>query len=137
MHIGEAAARSGVVAKTIRYYESVGLLAKAHRTPNGYRDYNDSDVETLRFVSRARTLGFSVQKVGELLSLYRDRKRASSDVRAIALSRIADIDRKVTELQAMRATLHQLTDSCHGDERPECPILVELSAPEPEADARR
>ncbi|MBM3506294.1 MAG: Cu(I)-responsive transcriptional regulator [Alphaproteobacteria bacterium] len=130
MYIGQAAARSGVPAKTIRYYESVGLLAEASRTPNGYRDYNEADVETLRFVSRARALGFSVSQVGELLGLYRDRQRASSDVRTIAQSRISDIDRKLAELQGMRATLEKLVHSCHGDERPECPILEDLFAPQ-------
>ncbi len=130
MHIGEAAARSGVAAKTIRYYESVGLLAKANRTPNGYRDYSNADVETLRFVSRARSLGFSVHQVGELLDLYRDHKRCSADVKAIAMARIDDLDRKVAEMQAMRSTLHQLVDCCAGDSRPDCPILVDLAKPE-------
>jgi Cu(I)-responsive transcriptional regulator len=130
MHIGEAAARSGVAAKTIRYYESVGLLAKANRTPSGYRDYSDADVETLRFVSRARSLGFSVHQVGELLDLYRDRKRSSADVKAIALARIADLDLKVAQMQAMRATLSELAGCCAGDDRPDCPILVDLAKPE-------
>ncbi len=130
MHIGEAAARSGVAAKTIRYYESVGLLAKANRTPNGYRDYSDADVETLRFVSRARSLGFSVHQVGELLDFYRDTKRCSADVKAIAMARIADLDRKVAEVQAMRMTLHHLADCCTGDNRPDCPILVDLAQPD-------
>ena len=130
MHIGEAAARSGVAAKTIRYYESVGLLAKANRTPNGYRDYGDADVGTLRFVSRARSLGFSVHQVGELLDLYRDRARCSADVKAIAMARIADLDRKVAEMQAMRTTLYQLADSCTGDDRPDCPILIDLATPD-------
>lgn len=130
MHIGEAAGRSGVAAKTIRYYESVGLLAKASRTANGYRDYGDADVETLRFVSRARSLGFSVHQVGELLDLYRDTKRCSADVKAIAMARIADLDRKVSEMQAMRMTLHRLADCCAGDSRPDCPILVDLAQPD-------
>lgn len=129
MHIGEAAQQSGVTAKTIRYYESVGLLAEAPRRPNGYRDYSAKDVETLRFVNRARGLGFSVHQVGELLELYRDRQRASVDVKAMAQARIEDINRKVEELEAMRSTLRHLASSCHGDSRPDCPILADLAAP--------
>jgi len=129
MHIGEAAQRSGVTAKTIRYYESVGLLNQATRTANGYRDYTDKDVETLRFVCRARGLGFSVEQVGELLGLYQDGSRASSDVKAIAEARIVEIDQKLEELKVMRASLRQLASSCRGDDGAECAILNSLSAP--------
>lgn len=127
MNIGEAAQRSGVTTKTIRYYESVGLIAPAPRAQNGYRDYGDVEVETLRFVNRARGLGFTVAEVGELLSLYHDRGRASADVKKLTLARIGDIDRKVQELQTMRNTLQHLADCCAGDDRPDCPILDDLA----------
>lgn len=127
MNIGEAAAKSDLAPKTIRYYESVGLIGAPARTHGGYRDYGDSDVETLRFVRRARGLGFSVAEVAELLSLYNERDRASSDVKAIALARIDDIDRKMAELVSMRNTLSHLAELCHGDHRPDCPILDDLA----------
>ena len=128
MNIGEAAEVSGVPAKTIRYYESIGLIRPANRAANGYRHYGDIDVQTLRFVNRARGLGFSVKDVSELLALYRDKSRRSSDVKRIALANIAHIDRKIAELQSMRATLTDLTHKCHGDHRPDCPILADLAA---------
>ena len=128
MNISEAAMKSGVPPKTIRYYESIGLIAAAPRTGNGYRDYAVPDVETLRFIARARGLGFSVEEVGELLELYRDKGRASADVKKLAKTRIADIKRKVQELQSLQATLETLVDCCHGDERPDCPILEELAS---------
>ena len=128
MNIGQAAEHSGVAAKTIRYYEDIGLIAHPARGANGYRDYGGDDIETLRFVRRARGLGFSVAEVAELLSLYRDRSRASADVKAIVLARIADIERKVLELESLRSVLRHLADRCHGDERPECPILDDLAA---------
>lgn len=127
MNIGEAAARSQISAKMIRYYESVGLLPQASRTANGYRDYSASDVEILRFVQRARTLGFSVKEIGDLLALWSDRSRASAEVKAIAARHIADIDRRVAELASMRATLANLVSCCAGDERPDCPILDDLA----------
>ncbi len=127
MNIGEAAAKSDLAPKTIRYYESVGLIGAPERTTGGYRDYGERDVETLRFVRRARGLGFSVAEVAELLSLYNERDRASSDVKAIALARIDDIDRKVAELATMRNTLSHLAELCHGDDRPDCPILEDLA----------
>lgn len=126
MNIGRAAELSGVPPKTIRYYESVGLLPPAGRAANGYRDFSDQDVETLRFISRGRSLGFSVDQVHELLALYRDRDRASADVKRIAVSRIADIERKMQELAGMRETLKQLARECSGDERLTCPILADL-----------
>ncbi len=127
MNIGEAASQSGVKAKTIRYYEDVGLLPKAARSPAGYRRYGDNDVATLRFVNRARGLGFSVRDVADLLALYHDRDRASADVKAVALAHIAGIERKLGELESMRRTLLDLTERCHGDARPDCPILDDLA----------
>jgi MerR family copper efflux transcriptional regulator len=127
MNIGTAARQSGVPAKTIRYYESVGLIDAAERTSAGYRVYDRNDVETLRFVQRARSLGFSVEEVGSLLALWRDRERSSSEVKAMARHRVADIDRKIADLTEMRATLMHLMARCHGDERPDCPILQGLA----------
>jgi MerR family copper efflux transcriptional regulator len=127
MNIGTAARQSGVPAKTIRYYESVGLIAAADRTAAGYRVYDRHDVETLRFVQRARSLGFSVEEVGSLLALWRDRARSSSEVKAMARHRVADIDRKIAELTEMRETLTYLMERCHGDARPDCPILQGLA----------
>ncbi|WP_193370590.1 Cu(I)-responsive transcriptional regulator [Pelagibius marinus] len=127
MNIGTAAAHSGVPAKTIRYYESVGLIQPADRTASGYRVYGEQDVETLRFVQRARSLGFSVEDVGSLLALWRDRSRTSAEVKALARHRVEDIDRKITELTEMRETLLHLMERCKGDERPECPILQGLA----------
>lgn len=127
MNIGIAAERSGVPAKTIRYYESVGLIQPADRTVAGYRVYGKQDVETLRFVQRARSLGFSVEEVGNLLALWRDRSRSSAEVKALARHRVEDIDRKVAELTEMRETLLHLMERCHGDARPDCPILQGLA----------
>lgn len=126
MNISEAAALSGLPAKTIRYYEEIGLAAPAGRSRNGYRDYAMRDVHALRFLQRARGLGFSVAECRELLTLYRDRNRASSEVKAIALGRIADIERKIAELEALKRTLGELAEKCHGDKRPDCPILDDL-----------
>lgn len=127
MNIGTASRRSGVPAKTIRYYESIGLIRPADRRDNNYRDYSDDDVQTLRFISRARGLGFSVKEVGALLTLWHDKRRASHDVKALAVRHIADIDRKIQELESMRRTLVGLTERCHGDDRPSCPILDDLA----------
>lgn len=127
MNIGTAAKRSGVPAKTIRYYEGVGLIPSAGRTAAGYRVYSDADVETLRFIHRARALGFSVREVAALLALWQDRGRASADVRALALDHVAGIDARIAELQAMRRTLMALVDICAGDDRPDCPILDGLA----------
>ena len=127
MNIGEVAAETGITSKSIRYYESIGLITAPQRTDGGYRQYSDKDVQTLHFVRRARNLGFSVGQVEELLSLYRDRHRASADVRAIAIKHIADLDRKVAELDGMRATLNHLVEKCHGDDRPDCPILDDFA----------
>lgn len=127
MNIGSASGRSGVPAKTIRYYESIGLIRPADRRDNNYRDYSDGDVQTLRFISRARGLGFSVKEVAALLTLWHDKKRASHDVKALALRHVDDIDRKIAELRGMRQTLVSLTEQCHGDNRPDCPILEDLA----------
>jgi MerR family copper efflux transcriptional regulator len=126
--IGEAAARSDVPAKTIRYYEQIGLIGAPSRGANQYRGYSDKDVEMLRFIGRARRLGFSVQDLRQLVALYRDRERASADVKAIALQHVARIDRRLAELQTVRAALADLAARCHGDARPDCPILDELAA---------
>ena len=127
MHIGAVAEKSGVAAKTIRYYESIGLIDSADRTTSGYRVYDVQDVETLRFVQRARGLGFAVKDVANLLALWRDRNRASSQVKALAANHVAEIDRKIAELQGMRNTLVDLMERCHGDDRPDCPILQDLA----------
>ena len=127
MNIGQAAIYSGVSAKTIRYYESIGLIAEASRTAGGYRTYSEKDVQTLRFIHHSRNLGFSVKGVGMLLDLWRDQKRASADVKAMALSHIAEVERKIEELRKIRDTLVHLTERCHGDDRPDCPILEELA----------
>ncbi|GAB3378954.1 Cu(I)-responsive transcriptional regulator [Massilia agri] len=126
--IGEAAKASGVSAKMIRHYESIGLIDAARRTDSGYRLYSDQDVHVLRFVHRARELGFSLEQIGVLLSLWQDKSRASADVRALARSHITELDRKIAEMQAMRRTLESLAASCHGDARSDCPILDDLAA---------
>ena len=128
LNIGEAAKASGVSAKMIRHYESIGLLAAARRTESGYRVYGQDDVHVLRFVHRARALGFSLDQIGTLLSLWQDKGRASADVRALARRHIGELDRKIAEMQAMRRTLESLAASCHGDARSECPILDDLAA---------
>ena len=127
MNIGQAAELSGVTAKTIRYYESIGLIAAAPRTDGGYRSYGDNDVAFLRFIQRARGLGFSVADVNNLLALYHDKERASADVKALAGRHVEAIDKKIAELQAIRSTLGHLMDKCHGDDRPDCPILDDLA----------
>jgi Cu(I)-responsive transcriptional regulator len=127
--IGKVAQMSGVPAKTIRYYESVGLLPTAKRAPNGYRRYDQRAVEVLRFVNRARSLGFSMKDVESLLELWANKERASREVRAIATEHIASIERKIAELETMRTTLTHLVHRCHGDDRPDCPILDELAHP--------
>jgi MerR family copper efflux transcriptional regulator len=126
--IGDAAKASGVSAKMIRHYESIGLIDAARRTDSGYRLYSDQDVHVLRFVHRARELGFSLEQIGVLLSLWQDKSRASADVRALARSHITALDRKIAEMQAMRRTLESLAASCHGDARSDCPILDDLAA---------
>jgi MerR family copper efflux transcriptional regulator len=127
MNIGQAAEASGVSAKMIRYYESIGLIPKTVRTEAGYRVYSDNDVHTLGFIRRARDLGFSVEQIAELVTLWRDRRRASTDVKRIALEHVSLLERKAQELQEMAATLKHLAKHCHGDRRPKCPIIERLS----------
>jgi MerR family copper efflux transcriptional regulator len=126
MNIGDAARATGLPPKTIRYYEEIALVEPA-RAENGYRDYSNSDVHRLRFLQRARSLGFSVAECRSLLGLYEDDHRASCDVKQMALHKLAEIDRKIIELQGLRATLATLAQSCHGDERPDCPIIDDLA----------
>lgn len=126
--IGEAALRSGMPPKTIRFYEQIGLIKPAQRLANHYRAYSEKDVHTLKFVHRARNLGFSLKDIQALLSLYRDRKRASRDIKRLALQHIAEVDRKIAELSAIRNAIAGLAQKCHGDDRPQCPILDELEA---------
>ena len=121
--IGEIARASGVSAKTIRYYESIGLIPRASRSESGYRSFVQMDIDTLRFVQRARSLGFSVKDVARLLDLWRDRSRVSSAVKTLATEQLGEIDRKIDELRSMRDTLEHLAEQCHGDQRPDCPIL--------------
>ena len=126
MNIGTVAERSGVAPKTIRYYETIGLIGAAERRSNGYRTYSARDMQTLNFIKRARGLGFSVDEVRCLLDLWRDRKRSSAQVRALAKRHLEALDRKIDELEAMRAALTRLVRRCRGDTRPDCPILDEL-----------
>jgi len=131
--IGRAAELSGVTPKMIRHYEALELIPKAARTMGDYRVYTAADVHTLRFVRRARTLGFSMDEIGMLLNLWHDQRRASAEVKRLAQNHIAELDSKIEELQAMRSTLADLARHCHGDERPECPILDDLGRlPRPE-----
>jgi Cu(I)-responsive transcriptional regulator len=127
MNIGEAAAASGVSAKMIRHYEESGFIPRARRTGSGYRIYQDADVHALRFIRRARDLGFSLKEIKTLLGLWGNRRRASADVKRLALKHVEELDAKIAEMQAMRKTLGQLAAHCHGDLRPECPILDDLS----------
>ena len=126
MNISDASRDSGLPAKTIRYYEDIGLI-KPGRLENGYRDYSDEDLHKLRFLQRARGLGFSVEDCRVLLSLYEERKRASADVKQIAKTHLIEIERKIVELQSLQKTLAHLVDACQGDHRPHCPIINDLA----------
>ena len=126
MNIGSASEQSNLPSKTIRYYEDIRLVTPA-RLQNGYRDYSEEDVHRLRFLQRARSLGFTIGECRMLLSLYEDKNRASADVKAIALDKIAEIDRKIDELRSLRATLASLARHCQGDNRPQCPIIDDLA----------
>ena len=128
MTIGQAAQRSGVPPKTIRYYESVGLVSPAARGQNNYRGYGEREVDTLRFINRARGLGFSLKEIEALLALYRDRRRPSREVKRLALRHIDNLDRKIAELQTIKKALLQLAAKCRGDDRPDCPILDDLGS---------
>ena len=127
MQIKQASMRANLSPRTIRFYEQIGLVRPRRQSGNGYREYDEADVHRLRFVQRARSLGFTVEECRELMALYADRERASADVKAIALARIADIDRKIEELVSMRHALAELAEKCQGDSRPDCPILEELA----------
>ncbi|MBL8379158.1 MAG: Cu(I)-responsive transcriptional regulator [Burkholderiales bacterium] len=127
VNIGQAAAASGVSAKMIRHYEEIGLVPPAARTQSGYRMYSEADVHTLRFIRRARDLGFSVKQITALLGLWRDRRRASARVKALTREHIALLDQRILEMTEMRRTLAHLAARCHGDERPDCPILEDLT----------
>lgn len=128
MNIGEVAAQTGLPAKTIRYYEDIGLVT-AGRGANGYRVFQNTDAHKLTFLGRARALGFSIEHCRELLALWEDRSRASADVRAVALGHLDDIEAKISALAAMRDTLSELVQNCAGDGRPDCPILKGLEGP--------
>jgi MerR family copper efflux transcriptional regulator len=137
MNIGQAADASGVSAKMIRYYESIGLIAAANRTDSGYRQYSDNEVQTLRFIKRARDLGFSIARIKTLLGLWDDRGRKSADVKKLARQYIVELDGDIAKLQSIRNELEHLVDCCQGNNRPDCPILDNLAAPRrrPSADA--
>ena len=126
MTIGQASTSSGVPPKTIRFYEELGLVRPADRLANRYRAYDQSNVQTLRFIRRARDLGFSLQEIDKLLALYRNRRRASEDVKRLALTHVAELDHKIAELTRIRDTLAALARRCRGDQRPDCPILEDL-----------
>ena len=127
MNIGEAAKASGVSAKMIRHYESVGLFPEANRSESGYRQYSDREVHTLRFIRHSRDLGFSVEQIRELLGLWQNRRRPSRQVKALAQAHLAELEQKLQELAAMKATLEHLVHCCHGDDRPDCPIIDTLA----------
>lgn len=129
MKIGEAAEAAGVTQRMVRHYEKIGLIKRAARRESGYRDYDGRDVHTLRFIGRAREFGFSIEEIGKLLELWHDRSRASADVKALARVRAAELKRKERELHEMRRSLEQLAATCHGDDRPDCPILGGLEGP--------
>jgi Cu(I)-responsive transcriptional regulator len=135
MNIGETAAAAGVSAKMIRYYESIDLIKEPVRTEAGYRVYSPEEVHTLRFIGRARDLGFSIEETSSLLTLWHDRSRASADVKRIATEKIATLEAKIRELAAMIDSLRHLVENCHGDHRPDCPILTDLANPKAETAA--
>lgn len=122
-----AAELSGISAKMVRHYESLGLLPRVARTDSGYRQYSEADVHTLRFIKRARDLGFSMAEIAELVALWQNRRRASASVKRIAQQHVTDLTQRIEAMQAMQRTLNQLLHHCHGDERPDCPILDDLA----------
>lgn len=125
--IGEAARQSGVSARMVRHYEGLGLLPAVDRTDSGYRQYSEADIHTLRFIKRSRDLGFSMSEIAELAGLWHDRQRTSASVKGIAQRHLAELDQRIVAMQSMRKTLTHLVHSCHGDQRPECPILDDLA----------
>jgi Cu(I)-responsive transcriptional regulator len=127
VNIGQAAALSGISAKMVRHYEALGLLNGVARTDSGYRQYTEADVHALRFIGRARTLGFSMEEIRELLGLWQDKGRASASVKRIAQAHIDDLAERIAAMQAMQRTLQSLVHCCHGDQRPDCPILDDLA----------
>lgn len=133
MNIGEAARQSGVSAKMVRHYESLGLLPQVRRNDSGYRQYSNAEVHTLRFIKRARDLGFSMLEIAELVSLWQNRRRASASVRRIAQKHADDLAQRIAAMQAMQQTLAHLVHCCQGNERPECPILDDLAGQVPQA----
>lgn len=137
MNIGQASERSGVSAKMIRYYESVGLLPSAARRPNGYRDYGDQEVAVLQFVRRTRDLGFSLDEVSALLALWSNKRRPSREVKRMAEQHIADLEHRISEMRTVMKTLRGLAKTCHGDERSDCPILDDFAAPKTPITPRR
>ncbi|HEX6929155.1 MAG TPA: Cu(I)-responsive transcriptional regulator [Gammaproteobacteria bacterium] len=126
-NIGEASEASGVSAKMIRHYEQIGLIPPANRTFTNYRIYSENDVRTLQFIKRARTLGFSMKQIAVLLSLWQDKDRSSAEAKHLALEHVAELEAKIRELETMRNALKTLADHCHGDHRPDCPILEDLA----------
>jgi MerR family copper efflux transcriptional regulator len=128
MNIGQAARHSGLSAKMLRYYETIGLLSPAQRSDSGYRVYQQQDLHTLGFIKRSRDLGFSLEEVARLLTLWHDRERASADVKALAQQHVEDLDRRIAEMTSLRDTLQHLVKRCQGDDRPDCPILASLDA---------
>jgi len=136
MNIGQAARASGVSAKMIRYYEQIGLIRPADRTDGNYRSFSERDVNDLRFIKRGRSLGFSVEEITNLLSLWRDHTRPSREVKAIADAHVSDLRARIAEMQAMADTLTALSEGCAGDDRPDCPILTDLAAGPPAASVR-
>lgn len=130
MHIGQVSKSSGVSQRMIRHYEAIGLIPKAARRDSGYRDYDERDVHVLKFIARARDLGFPIEEIAKLLALWHDRTRASAEVKALAVARIEDLERKERQLQDMRRTLEHLASNCHGDGRPDCPIIESLATGE-------
>jgi Cu(I)-responsive transcriptional regulator len=128
MNIGEASRQTGVSQRMIRHYEAIGLIPKAARRESGYRDYDERDVHMLRFIRRARDLGFPIDEIGKLLALWQDRSRASADVKSLATARVEELKRKERELREMRRSLEDLANHCHGDNRPECPIIEDLAS---------
>ena len=126
MKIGAASAASGISERMIRHYEKIGLIPKAARRDSGYRDYGEADIHTLRFIGRARDAGFPIEEIRQLLTLWNDRERSSADVKMLALARAAELKKKASELEAMRRSLEHLAERCHGDDRPDCPILIDL-----------